>query len=255
MDGICKECEQPCATCEESTSNCKSCIKDYKFFQGSKCIQYCPEKYKDVDGVCVLVGLVCPDNFVLNEAGDGCIPKEYDCRAGYTINDQKTACIPSPGSPIPFPFLLSSVLISFLVLGSYLKEKLFTKVYTNLISLIGALEVLMYVLMVVYAYSLERLEVMWFSILGLIFLVISNIFFTVQYKKEICQKDMVFQKWIHFFPKTQTWLPIFTLVVNFKCGKMLYSGFFGLESTMARFGNHNDFFYWMRLTTYFSFVF
>ena len=36
---------------------------------------------------------------------------------------------------------------------------------------------------------------------------------------------------------------------------MLYSGFYGLESTMARFGRHNQFFWIQRLTAYFSFVF
>ena len=36
---------------------------------------------------------------------------------------------------------------------------------------------------------------------------------------------------------------------------MFYSGFYGLESTMARFGRPGQFFYLQRLTAYFSFVF
>jgi hypothetical protein len=79
IDGVCKECEKPCETCGESTSDCKTCIDDYKLFQGSKCIQYCPEKYENRDGICVLVGLVCPELFELNEGKDGCIPIEFDC--------------------------------------------------------------------------------------------------------------------------------------------------------------------------------
>jgi hypothetical protein len=141
------------------------------------------------------------------------------------------------------------------VLGSYLKEKYFTRVYTNLICLIGCLEGPMYLLMVAFSLQLNYFAVFVFALLGLIFFLASNIMLTIAYKKKIQGGDVVFQKWIHFFPKTDAWLPWLTLLLNFKCIKMLYSGFFGLESTMARFGNHGDFFYWMRLTTYFSFVF
>lgn len=60
--------------------------------------------------------------------------------------------MPEPGSAVPFPFLLAAMLLSLLVLGSYLKDKQSTKVYTNLICLIGSLEVIMYVMMAIYAY-------------------------------------------------------------------------------------------------------
>ena len=56
-------------------------------------------------------------------------------------------------------------------------------------------------------------------------------------------KDRKFVKWLHFFPKTKTWVPLLSLLVNFKCGKMFYSGFFGLESTQAKFYDHKRFFY------------
>jgi len=93
------------------------------------------------------------------------------------------------------------------------------------------------------------------SLIGLLALLATNILFTAYYRQQIVVKDQVFVKWIHFFPKTQTWLPILILLVNFKFSKMFYSGFYGLESTMARFGRHAQFFYLQRLTAYFSFVF
>ena len=103
--------------------------------------------------MCVWEGLFCPDDFQINKAGDGCIPKLWECKEGYTINAEKTACIPKPGSPVPFPFILSSVILSLLVLGSYIKDKFTTKVLTNVIALIGSLEILMYLLMVIFAYA------------------------------------------------------------------------------------------------------
>ena len=216
----------------------------------------CPEKYKEVDGVCVYEGLVCPaPRFKINKTGNGCVPQTFDCPEGYQINDARTACIPSPGSPIPFPFLLTSSLLGLLVVGSYLKEKFETKVVTNLICLVGALEGPMYLHMAILAFALDKTWILVASSIGLVFLVLTNMVFVCYYRQEIVQKDMVFQKWIHFFPKTQTWLPLLTLLVNFKCAKMLYSGFFGLESTQAKFGRMKNFFFILRLSSYFSFVF
>ena len=62
-------------------------------------------------------------------------------------------------------------------------------------------------------------------------------------------------KWLHFFPSTKTWVPLLALIINFKCGKMFYSGFYGLESTQAKFHDHKKFFYLLRLSAYFSFIF
>lgn len=45
------------------------------------------------------------------------------------------------------------------------------------------------------------------------------------------------------------------MLVNFKFSKMFYSGFYGLDSTEARFGRPEKFFYLLRLSSYFSFVF
>lgn len=236
IDGICMECESPCATCQGSVQTCTTCIDDYFLFHDSKCVQYCPEKYKDKDGVCVFEGLVCPAGFELNQAKDGCIPLNYDCAEGYIINDQKTACVPKPGSALPFPFLLTSVLFGFLVFGSYLKEKHQTKVVSNLIALIGCLEVLMYGMMCAYALALDEGVIFAFVLIGLIGLFASNIFFVVYYRSKVCANDQQFVKWLHFFPTTRFWMPLLCLLVNFKAARMLYSGFYGLENTMARFG-------------------
>ena len=133
--------------------------------------------------ICVYEGLVCPSGFELNSSKDGCIPVNYDCDPGFMINDAKNACVPEPGSPVPFPFLLTSILICFLVLGSYLKDKHFTKVTTNIIALVGSLEVVMYVMMVIYAYSTEEYLILVFSLIGTLGLLASNILFLSYYKQ------------------------------------------------------------------------
>lgn len=83
------------------------------------------------------MGLICPEGFTVNEAGDGCIPNDFECPSGYVINTKKTACVPAPGSPVPFPFLILTIILCLLVVGSYIKDKFFTKIYSNLIALLS----------------------------------------------------------------------------------------------------------------------
>ena len=34
VDGVCKECEEPCATCEGKTDFCTSCLNSFKLYLG-----------------------------------------------------------------------------------------------------------------------------------------------------------------------------------------------------------------------------
>lgn len=246
INGVCKKCEEPCATCEGTTKSCTGCLNDYLLFKKSKCVQYCPKKYspnkqqrklpefrkvKD----CKFEGLVCPDNFEINKTKDGCVPKTFFCPAGYQINASKTACVPSPGSIVPFPFILSAIFMCFIVLGSWLKDKFFTKVITCLIALIGSFEVLMYTLMVIFSAILSEWTIFFFSAVGLATMIASNVIFFLYYRKDVLAKDEKFAAWIKYFPRMQKFAPVICLLLNFKCFKMFYGGFFGLETFQATF--------------------
>ena len=100
IDGICQVCQEPCATCEGTTSTCTSCISEYYLFNPNTCVQYCPTKYivNDANTTCVYEGLVCPDKFELNEQQNGCRPLLYACDPGYEINENESGCIPVAGS-------------------------------------------------------------------------------------------------------------------------------------------------------------
>lgn len=69
-----------------------------------------------------MVGLICPDGFFVNDAGNGCVPYEYDCEDGYHINLRETACVPIPGSIISYPFLILTTFMVLLTFGSYIKD-------------------------------------------------------------------------------------------------------------------------------------
>jgi hypothetical protein len=148
------------------------------------------------------------------------------------INQQKTACVPKPGSIVPFPFLFLSACLAILVLGSYIKDKFFTKVNTNLIALIGMQELLLYGLIFCYAGATKVWGAFVLSGIALIMLITSNVIFYVIYKKEIIN-DQAYAKWCRMYPKTEKYVVLLTLLVNFKSIKMIYSGFYGLESCLA----------------------
>jgi hypothetical protein len=65
----------------------------------------------------------------------------------------------------------------------------------------------------------------------------------------------VLSKWLFFFPNTKKMIPIACCLINFKCSKILYSGFYGLESSMAKFGKPMEFYRVIRMVSYFSWIF
>ena len=68
------------------------------------------------------------------------------------INEDETACIPIPGSPVPFPFMCMTLCILLIAIGSKLKDKQTTKLSTNLVFLIGNMELIEYGLLTLFAY-------------------------------------------------------------------------------------------------------
>lgn len=68
-------------------------------------------------------------------------------------------------------------------------------------------------------------------------------------------KDSVYSKWMYFFPKTRRFIPVAACLINFKCSKILYSGFYGLESSMAKFGRPLEFYRILRMISAFSYIF
>ena len=85
------------------------------------------------------------------------------------INEKNTACIPVPGTPVPFPFFILAICMIIVVSGSFLKEKVQTKFLTCLIFLIGSMEIIQYFSMAVVSSKLDTVIPTLLSILGLIF--------------------------------------------------------------------------------------
>ena len=62
--------------------------------------------------------------------------------------------------------------------------------------------------------------------------------------------------WICLFPKTKFLMPLITVVLNFKCVRFIFSGFYGMDNCLANFDEpmssvHQH----LKMLTYFNFVF
>lgn len=171
------------------------------------------------------------------------------------INSKNTACIPKPGSAVPFPFFFTAICMVMVVAYSKVKEPNHTKVFTCLIFLLGSMELLQYIIMAVEAVVLEEYFAASLSFVAFFAMVFCNIVFGCAYRDSVLA-DQGFKNWIRIYPKTQTLLPILCLVFNFKFIRLVLSGFFGMENTQAVFKNpgftiHRP----LKLATYFQYVF
>jgi len=110
-------------------------------------------------------------------------------------------------------------------------------------------------MMVVYSEIEEEWAGCAFPGAGFIFLLLANVAFTIYYKRDVFGKDTLYSKWLFFFPKTRRFIPVAACLINFKCTKILYSGFYGLESSMAKFGRPLEFYRILRMISAFSYIF
>jgi len=85
-------------------------------------------------------------------------------------------------------------MLGIIVLGSYIKDKFFTKVLTNLIALTSLQEMLMYLLILAYSGYYEIWGAFVTSFVAVVMLMTANIYFYIMYKKEVLHDD-VFVKW------------------------------------------------------------
>jgi len=259
VNGFCQFCESPCTTCEDGQpSVCTACIDELPLLYKGTCVDHCPDKYEEnnlTPNQCILVGLICPEGFHVDTTGDGCIPNEFECKPGYEINKKNTACIPVPGTPIPFPFLIMGVCMLVVVYDSRMKERTSTRVPTCLIFLFGSMELLEYLLIIVFAASLEQYLVMILVIIATIMLIIANVVFGWLYKT-VTEKDKCFKEWVRINPKTKVVIPFLISFVNFKFARFVFSGFFGMDNCQAHFKQpkqaiHRN----LKLVTYFKYIF
>ena len=86
--------------------------------------------------------------------------------------------------------------------------------------------------MICYAGATGQYTALALSCVAFTMLIISNLAFYYLYRKDIVA-DQMFAKWGRMYPKTEKYISLLAVFLNFKCAKLFYSGFYGQESCLA----------------------
>jgi hypothetical protein len=138
----------------------------------------------DENGICFINRTICTFGYrpVLDPLTgmEECEQVNQVCEPDYELNDEKTACIPVSTFYIPFPILISTILVCIVPIVSKIKRRK-TKIVPNFTVAISFFETLCMIILVAQAYIYGIIPTFYLAVVGLIFLFASNMFFTLMY--------------------------------------------------------------------------
>ena len=62
----------------------------------------------------------CPFGYRIDQSGTACEPSLVVCDSGYKVNDERTKCIPEPGTIVYFPFFIIFLIMLIVILIGYI---------------------------------------------------------------------------------------------------------------------------------------
>jgi hypothetical protein len=132
------------------------------------------------EGICVIDGLICPFGFKVTYDGNACELKNQVCEKDYELNHDKTACVPISTFYIPFPILITCILLCIVPIVSKVKRPT-TKIVPCFTVVISFFETICMIVLVAQAYDYGIIPTFYFAVVGFIFLFASNAFFMLMY--------------------------------------------------------------------------
>ena len=218
-----------------TSTYCDKWITNY-LFSNFTCVTSCPSGFT-IDSTdktrWVLAGLQWAFGYKIDASGTACEPSSVVWNSGYTLNSEKTKCIPEPGPIAPFPFLIAYAIFIVVVLIGYIKNR--TEMITTwLIKGIAILEIPYYIIQIYSAAYISSWGIMIGTIIALIILIVWNIVFYIVYLLYVV-KDHAFKHWKDKYKCTSRTISITSLIVNFKLFRSFYSKFYGLNTFHAPF--------------------
>ena len=128
----------------------------------------------------MIPGLRCPFGWKVNEAGTGCVLVNQVCEDEYELNAAKDACVPISTFYIPFPILITLVVLWIVPIVSKIKRR--TTLITPSLTVFAAfLETVCMVVLVAQAYIYGITPTFYLAVVGLVFTFAANMFFTLMY--------------------------------------------------------------------------
>jgi hypothetical protein len=159
--------------------------------------------------------------------------------------------VPISSFYVPFPILISAVLVSILPIVSKVKFR-DTKIVPNLTVVFSFFETLCLIVLVAQAHTYGIIPTFYLSVVGLIFLFASNMFFALMYSQQVVN-DSAFKHWQPKFKRTALVIQVCGLF-NFKIFRLLYSFLLGRNQFNAPFNEPSLFLRPFNLTSLFAIV-
>lgn len=184
INNVCVGCSSSCKSCQGTPDYCIACVNGTYFYQ-NHCVQQCPliDEYQfepDAQGTCVIPGLICPFGYKVTYAGTGCELKNQVCETNFELNHDKTACIPISTFYVPFPMLITLILLSMVPIISRIKRRN-TLIVPNLTVVASFMETICMIVLVAEAKAYGITPTCYIAVVGLVFLLASNAFFMLMY--------------------------------------------------------------------------
>ena len=151
INNVCIACSSSCLKCQNSPDYCIECVPGTYFYKNS-CVRECPlvGEYQfepNEEGNCWIPGLICPFGYKVNSMGTGCDLRNQQCEKGYELNEQKTACVPVSTFYLPFPILITMLLLYSIPIASKIKKQE-SLLIANLTCVTAAIETLTVVILI-----------------------------------------------------------------------------------------------------------
>eukprot|EP00347_Sterkiella_histriomuscorum_P010553 403375847 len=270
----CVKCTSPCATCGEGTPTvCLTCDgkQGKQLLFGRNCLSECPSgTTAQISNItqsrcvgCVSGCLQCDsiDNSLCLRCASGLALFEHQCLTECPFNYIKSrdglACeirtYLLDSSLIYFPFGCCAVIALMISFTAFIVSKKRSLIISNAVAMLGLIEWAAVVYQIYYAYNYQInytiITVSTFIILCLLYAL--NLAFAIYYCARIQHSDIAFNYWRQKYFCTTIFVLFFTVLINFKIFRFLYSRFFGLELFSANIDNKTDF---IKKIQIFSFV-
>ena len=141
----------------------------------------------------VLTGLQWAFGYQIDASGTKWEPSSIACNSGYTLNSDKTKCIPEPGAIAPFPFLIIYfVFVIVIVIGYIINRN--EMITTWLIKGIAIIEMPYYIVQIFSAAYISSWGIMAGTVIALAILIWCNIAFYIVYNVNVIN-DNAFKHW------------------------------------------------------------
>lgn len=139
-------------------------------------------------------------------------------------------------SETTYPFL-TFIVTGLIIILSIVSERVFTrtKMYTTYLSLQSVAMVFIWIYLVAFLLKDKHLSSTGIAMISLIFNYVLNILWFLYYRKKVLNLDESYKMYSKYYPKTQRFIIVMSLLTTFQFFRLQYTRLFNLKSLSCTF--------------------